>query len=153
MPRLEHKIPPPILMLLCTVLMWLTSKLDELVTIPSSSKIVLIFILVVCAMIFIFGGIACFKKSNTTINPLQPETASKLVITGIYQISRNPMYVGLSILLFAWSIYLTSIFAFAWVGIFMMTIQYLQIIPEERALTKLFGDDYKSYQAKVRRWL
>ena len=72
---------------------------------------------------------------------------------GVYQISRNPMYVGMSLLLFAWGIYLTSIAAIFWVAVFMLIIQRLQIVPEEHALTKLFGDDFESYQAKVRRWL
>ena len=63
------------------------------------------------------------------------------------------MYVGMIFLLFAWGIYLTSIVAFFWIAIFMLIIQRLQIIPEEHALTKLFGDDFKRYQAKVRRWL
>jgi len=153
MDKLKHKIPPPILMLLCAFLMWLSSNLGGLIVIPTSAKIALIVILIICANIFIFTGIKCFKKSDTTINPLQPETASKLVTTGIYQVSRNPMYVGLTILLLAWSIYLTSIFALIWIGIFMVTIQNLQIIPEEQVLAKLFGDNYINYKTKVRRWL
>lgn len=153
MKKLEHKIPPPIVMLCCAALMWCTSTLGMLFSIPSFSKIVIILILFICALIFLFGGISSFKKSDTTINPLQPEAASKLVTSGIYTISRNPMYVGMIFLLFAWGIYLTSIVAFFWIAIFMLIIQRLQIIPEEHALTKLFGDDFKRYQAKVRRWL
>ena len=140
-------------MLVCALNMWLASKLDSSFELAFTVRISIVFTLLFAATVFMFGGLLHFRNAETTINPLKPQEASSLVTNGVYQISRNPMYVGMSLLLFAWGIYLTSIAAIFWVAVFMLIIQRLQIVPEEHALTKLFGDDFESYQAKVRRWL
>jgi protein-S-isoprenylcysteine O-methyltransferase Ste14 len=75
------------------------------------------------------------------------------VCSGIYQVSRNPMYVGLALFLTAWAVYLSSIWACLGVLGFVLYISRFQIAPEERALTKIFGTEFTNYQSKVRRWL
>ena len=99
------------------------------------------------------AGVLSFKLAKTTVNPSKPEQASKLITSGIYRLSRNPMYVGLAFILVAWGIWLSSLWALLCVAGFIAYLTFFQIMPEERALTKLFGEEYIAYKAKVRRWL
>jgi protein-S-isoprenylcysteine O-methyltransferase Ste14 len=110
-------------------------------------------IVAIAAAFFDLAGLVSFKQAKTTINPLSPQNASSLVSSGIYGISRNPMYVGLVFLLVAWTIYLSSPWSFVGVLGFILYMNRFQITPEEHALTELFGDQFLSYKAKVRRWL
>jgi protein-S-isoprenylcysteine O-methyltransferase Ste14 len=71
----------------------------------------------------------------------------------VYRFTRNPMYVGLAMLLFAWAAWLWSAWALPGPPAFVLYISRFQIAPEERMLSRKFGDDFASYCAKVRRWL
>ena len=99
------------------------------------------------------GGLISFRIGKTTVNPLRPETSSKLIITGIYKITRNPMYLGMAIILTGWAVYLSNLILLVWVGVFIAYITRFQIQPEERALDKLFGEEFASYKQSARRWL
>ena len=76
-----------------------------------------------------------------------------LVTDGMFKISRNPMYLGLTSVLIALSFYKGLIVGIIFVPLFMLYITIFQIIPEEEAMLKLFGDEYKIYSSKVRRWI
>ena len=99
---------------------------------------------------FIFPAAFEFVKSKNTIITAKPATS--LQTTGIYSISRNPMYVGLTF------IYMGLTFQFGnWWTLFLVLplivlITYQVILPEERYLTRAFGDEYANYKKMVRRW-
>ena len=78
---------------------------------------------------------------------------SSLVKDGVYAYTRNPMYVGLVIVLIGWALWLGSFLSLIIVPLFMYAITKLQIKPEEQVLTELFGIEYIEYMKKVRRWL
>ena len=94
-----------------------------------------------------------FRRSDTTVDPRTPEKASTLVTSGLYSISRNPMYLGLLIMMIAWGVYLTNVFSIAFVVGYVLYLTKFQIKPEEAALENLFGEDYTAYKGRVRRWL
>ena len=98
-------------------------------------------------------GVTQFKKAQTTPNPQALEKVSSLVTSGIYQYSRNPMYVGLVLILFSWALYLSHFLAFVLLPIFILYMTRFQIQPEERMLAQKFGKAYQTYKAKVRRWV
>ena len=79
--------------------------------------------------------------------------AEDLVTDGIYAHSRNPMYVGQALLLAAWAVWLAHALAPLGAVAFVLYITRFQILPEERALAARFGDDWRAYRARVRRWL
>ena len=83
---------------------------------------------------------------------MQPEKAGTLVTTGIYQYSRNPMYLGLLCVLLAWGVFLANSFSLMLAILFVPAMNFLQIIPEERAMVLNFREHYTVYKAKVRRW-
>jgi protein-S-isoprenylcysteine O-methyltransferase Ste14 len=94
-----------------------------------------------------------FRRANTTVNPLKPQAASSLVTIGIYRYTRNPMYLGLLFLIVAWAVLLSSPFALLGPVTFVAFIGRFQIVPEERVLSALFGEEYAAYKSHVRRWL
>ena len=98
-------------------------------------------------------GVREFRRARTTVHPLKPGTTSSLVSSGIYGVSRNPMYLGFLLLLAGWALFLDN--AAAWAGpiALVLTLNRLQIGPEERMMEQLFGETYRSYKARVRRWI
>ncbi|UQZ25766.1 methyltransferase family protein [Actinobacillus pleuropneumoniae] len=94
-----------------------------------------------------------FFKEKTAFTPRDPTQTNKLVVQGIYRVSRNPMYLSLVLALIAWGIWLNSYFAILVIAGFMWYVDRFQIIPEERVLVQKFGKDFTDYQTKVRKWL
>jgi protein-S-isoprenylcysteine O-methyltransferase Ste14 len=99
------------------------------------------------------AGVVSFRRAKTTVNPLKPEKASSLVTGGIYKVTRNPMYLGLVLVLLAWAVFLSSAWALAGPVAFVLYMNRFQIEPEERVMGTMFGDNYSEYKARVRRWL
>ena len=94
-----------------------------------------------------------FRYTRTTINPHKPEAVSELVTSGLYRYSRNPMYLGLLLLLLAWGLYLREWLPFLWAAAFVWYMNRFQIAPEEEVLEAKFADAFESYRKKVRRWI
>jgi protein-S-isoprenylcysteine O-methyltransferase Ste14 len=93
-----------------------------------------------------------FWRAHTTINPHRPESATKLVTSGVYAWTRNPMYLGLSVLLLGWAINLGTLTPLVLAPLFIPLIRHVQIRPEEHALRERFGEDYARYCQRVNRW-
>lgn len=100
------------------------------------------------------AGVREFARARTTVNPLSPQRASHLVTGGIYQYTRNPMYLGMLLVLAGWGVWLGNAAALlAGPLLAVLVLDALQIAPEERVMRARFGDDYARYAAQVRRWL
>jgi protein-S-isoprenylcysteine O-methyltransferase Ste14 len=93
----------------------------------------------------------CFYPADTTVNPMDPNKATQPVTGGVFRISRNPMYLGQLLLLIGWAPWLGSATAWLIPPLFVVTITALQIIPEEQALARLFGAQYRAYRQNVAR--
>ena len=98
-------------------------------------------------------GIFEFRRVRTTVNPMNPGSASSLVTRGIYRWTRNPMYVGDVLLLLAVVVFFSNPLGLAGVVLFVLWMDLLQIPAEERALRERFGEAYEAYCASVGRWL
>jgi protein-S-isoprenylcysteine O-methyltransferase Ste14 len=148
--RLELKVPPPIVALIVAIAMRVAA--GHIAAGDDIRTAVAIAIALLGASCDI-AAMTAFFRARTTINPLQPQSSSALVTSGIYRHTRNPMYVGLVLFLCAWAVWLAS--WLAWLGpiVFAAYIARFQIAPEERALATRFGDAYRAYQAQVRRWI
>ena len=100
----------------------------------------------------LFGWtLATFRRHRTTVNPYK--AASSLCTGGPFRFSRNPIYVG------DWFVFagVSSLLATAWPLLFAPPIwamlRYGVIRHEEAHLQARFGDAYRDYQTRVRRWL
>lgn len=133
--------------------MWGAAKLQTPIAIEPHLRTGLMLVLGVVALAFGFGGIITFRLAKTTINPVQIDRASRVVTRGIYRLSRNPMYVGLTALLTNWALFLASPVALLGPIAFVLFTHRFQILPEERVMTAKFGSEYLAYMQRVRRWV
>lgn len=148
---LNNKIPPVIVVIFFAGLMALIAHYSVIDFTTFISYVAAIFVLI--GITFCVAGVISFRLAKTTVDPNNPEQASELVTKGIYKVSRNPMYVGFAFILIGWGVWLTSLWAILCIVGFVVYLTLFQIIPEERALTKLFGQQYTEYTSQVRRWL
>lgn len=148
---LELKIPPPIIGMITAFIMWLLSlyvwRLES--TLLSNIGIAVIVLGVSLDVIAITG----FGVKKTTINPLNPNNTHVIVDTGIYKLSRNPMYLGMAVSLLGWCFFLKSPMSIFALPIFILYLNRFQIVPEEKILAEKFGANYTAYKNSVRRWL
>lgn len=98
-------------------------------------------------------GIAAFHRATTTVDPQRPGGASSLVTSGVYRWSRNPMYLGMVLVLLGWGAWLASPLSLLFVILFGAYLERFQIIPEERALRDRFGEEFEAYCHGPGRWL
>lgn len=150
---LETKIPPPLVVaILCVVSIALARLLPGLsFALPLGS---------IAAGAVVLAGLALnilpkrsFRRAKTTVNPLRPDLASSLVTSGIYRYSRNPMYLGYSLVLMGWALYLHNVASLSTVPGFMLYVTRFQIQPEERHLSARFPEEYAALRKRVPRWL
>lgn len=153
MSRLELKIPPVIVTLLFAGLIWLVAQFTPRYAMPVELRIALCITLLIASGAIGLAAVMSFSKTQTTVNPLKPETASFLVGSGIFAYTRNPMYLALLFALLAFCVFLENAFALALTGAFVLYMNRFQIRPEERAMERLFGAEFLEYRARVRRWI
>ena len=109
--------------------------------------------LAVVGGVIALSGVFAFRRHSTTTNPMSPDKAESIVTDGIYRFTRNPMYVGLTLALVGWAIFLANAAALLVPPLFVAYMTYFQIKPEEQALLKKFGRTYADYMDGVRRWI
>jgi protein-S-isoprenylcysteine O-methyltransferase Ste14 len=150
---MKNRIPPPILLLITGAIMWFVAKSEFAypVSIPYPLVLSISPSILGVAIAAIAGR--QFGIAQTSINPLSPEKATSLVDSGIFSVSRNPMYVGLLLISAGWAVWLASLANIAVIALFVFVITNLQIKPEEDALRKLFDQQYDDYCRNVRRWI
>jgi protein-S-isoprenylcysteine O-methyltransferase Ste14 len=150
---LELKIPPLVWMLTCALAMWAYSqRLPEYgFHLPHSRVIGGLLALTGCGVAI--SGVLTFRRASTTVNPVSPDKARSLVVEGAYQFTRNPMYLGMVLILLGWFAILQNLVCLIFVACFIVVIGEFQIRPEERALEDIFGLEYIEYKNQVFRWL
>ncbi len=100
-------------------------------------------------LLVLAGGL--FKRAGTDMIPFR--NVSTLVTDGIYSRSRNPMYLGMALILFGTAITVGAATALLVPPLFMAIIQWRYILPEEALLEAQFCEEYRDYRRRVRRWL
>ncbi|MTI44703.1 protein-S-isoprenylcysteine O-methyltransferase Ste14 [Roseibium hamelinense] len=146
-------VPPPIIGIFYGFLIWLGARwFPELsVTFPGQSAFAGILGLIGATMDA--TSVLAFIKARTTISPLSPSNTKKFVRTGFYRISRNPMYLGMALLLSAYGVWLGSFILVPVLCLFVWYLTTFQIKPEEIELRRKFGEGYDQYCSAVRRWI
>ena len=148
---MKTKIPPPIIALVMIAIIYLSSLIIEPITFGYQTLISILVAVV---------GLACaipsfrlFAKHKTTISPFTPSETTALVTEGMYRYSRNPHVLRACLINDC-----SNNFFGTWLGVvivvaFIFLLNFLQILPEEKALLDIFGEEYVEYQKKVRRWI
>jgi len=133
--------------------MWAVAHLPPPMPVPRLFRLLVAVLLFAVGVAVALGGVASFRRARTTVNPLKPETTAALVATGVYSFTRNPMYLGMVLVLLAWAVFLASVLSLAGPARFALYITRFQIVPEERVLADLFGESFAAYKRRVRRWI
>ncbi len=149
--NIKTKFPPPLVALTFAFLINYTKTIFPKIEIKN--EIIFGSFMIISGLIIILFSIILFKKYQTTITPLNPSNATKLITDGIYKFSRNPMYLGLLSVLLGISIILNLIGGLFFIPLFILYLNLFQIIPEENAMIDLFKDDFIEYKKNVRRWI
>lgn len=153
MGRLEARIPPPVIAAVAALVTWLIARWTPQLVLDVEWRANAAIGVAAIGVATVVAGAIQFHRARTTLTPLDPGAASSLVVTGIYRYTRNPMYLGLAIVLLAWTIYLSHPLSALGVIAFAAYIHRFQIIPEERALRALFPGAFEAYARDVRRWI
>ncbi|MGB0506993.1 MAG: methyltransferase family protein [Pikeienuella sp.] len=148
---LHSKIPPAAQVLICAFIAYGLARYFPTYTFPAPFFLAVLSTL--AGTIFLALALFDFRKHETTVNPLDVTMVSVLVTDGPYRLTRNPMYVGLALLLLALCVYLANLLTLLTVPLFVTTMTVSQIRAEEKALIDQFGDEYRLYLRKVSRWL
>jgi protein-S-isoprenylcysteine O-methyltransferase Ste14 len=150
---IRARIPPPVYALCAAALIWLVNQNAPILRWipPPWNKAG--WVLMALGLGLDLYSILLFVRSRTTVNPMQPDRATRLVVSGVYRLSRNPMYLGLVLVLSGWAWLLGSPISFLAVWLFARILVIVQIGPEEIALRDRFGESYVAYCQSVNRWI
>jgi protein-S-isoprenylcysteine O-methyltransferase Ste14 len=152
MAELELKVPPDVVALVVAVLMWLVSAVTPSLQLPPAARLLAAVALAAAGIGLIVAARIAFAKAGTTFSPVAPQRSSRLVATGVYRRSRNPMYLGTLLVLFAVAAWLADPASLAVALSYVAYMDRFQIAPEERTLHQRFGAAYEDYTHRVRRW-
>lgn len=150
---MNTRIPPPLVVLITGLAMWVVSEHMAWAKLAFAWRMPAAAALLALALVPMLAAVASFIAARTTINPMRPARASALITDGVFRISRNPIYLGDLLLLMAYAMWLANALNVLLLMAFVWYLNRFQIEPEERALTQLFGERYRAYCARVRRWL
>ena len=153
MSRLELKLPPDVVWLAVAALMGLASAITPGLAIAMMLRIGVAVPFVAIGTAIIVNARVMLDRAHTTWHPSAPGRTTSLVTTGVYRYSRNPIYLGMFLVLLGWAVLLANPVALALSATFVLYIDRFQIVPEERSLSAALGDDYRDYAARVRRWV
>ena len=145
------KILPPTLFYICLIIsifLHYTLPLKQIIEYPFNLIAFLFFVIGTGLNIW---ADQLLKKQKTTVKPNEKPTT--LIETGAFKISRNPMYLGMAIILLGAGFILGSIISFIGVILFIAVIEFVFIPLEEKNLYEQFGEKFEAYEKKVRKWI
>lgn len=146
------KIPPALVFLFFAGFMYLLCIYLPVGYFDFFGRFILVKILIITAILIALIAMFQFYRSKTTIDPHDPSKTNFLVTKGVYNYSRNPIYLAMLLLLLAWGLWLGNAFNTLFAAAFVAFMNRYQIGPEETALRDLFGKEYEQYTIRVRRW-
>lgn len=146
-------VPPPLVLLIAATLMWGVTRMVEGGRVQFPLQLPLAALLFVAGAALMAAAALAFLRARTTINPMRPSDASRLLTEGVFRYSRNPIYLADALLLAGVGVWLGSPWNIILLAGFVWYIDRIQIRAEERALRKRFGRPYRRYCEEVRRWI
>jgi protein-S-isoprenylcysteine O-methyltransferase Ste14 len=144
------RVPPPLLYAVPLVLGLWFHHLHPYRFLPSILASVLGSMFLALGVVG-FAGVWAFRRAGTSPNPWRPSTA--LVTSGPYRFSRNPMYLGFTFLYVGVSCWANSVWPILALPLILVFMDRNIIAKEEAYLERRFGDSYREYRDRVRRWL
>ena len=146
----ERILPPMYLFtsLACMVLLQFFLPVYQLISYPWNAIGIIPLML---GMTLNISADRAFKKTGTTVKPF--EVSTTLVTSGVFRYSRNPMYLGMVMILTGVAFLLGALSPFIIIPIFAITMDRVFIVSEENMLDQRFGGKWQQYKEYVRRWI
>jgi protein-S-isoprenylcysteine O-methyltransferase Ste14 len=156
LPHPGVRFPPPLLLVAAFLAGWFVETnwiRLHLADSPAAMRALCVIgsIALLCGVSLITWGVLTFIRARTALIP--HHAASRLVQTGPYRFTRNPMYTGFTLVYVGVSLFLNAAWPLLFLPVALLALFHFVIRKEERYLTAAFGDEYTSYQRRVRRWL
>jgi protein-S-isoprenylcysteine O-methyltransferase Ste14 len=145
------KFPPPLVYVAGLLAGWLIGKawglgdFDDRWADPTS------LVAAIAGAALMASAFGLFRRAGTDPLPMRPTTA--LVFGGPYRFTRNPMYLGMALVYLAFALLFDLPWALVLLPLVLVVIQTQVIAREERYLEAKFGEEYRAYRSRVRRWL
>ena len=146
-------MPPPVWALLFVTCMVAAARLFPQTRIAFPGQAALAYALLGAGVAVGASAVLSFRRHRTTVHPMRPDEASTLVTTGVFSVTRNPMYLGLALVVAGVGLRTGSLIALSLAPVFVVALTKFQIEPEEAAMRRLFGEAWGDYAARVPRWL
>jgi len=150
---MKAKIPPVVVMAFVALLMRVAAGYTQHLNQNFQYREVLAWACLGIGLLLGVAGILSFIIARTPVNPRRVDNASRLVVTGIYRFTRNPMYLGLLFFLFFFAARLGNPVSFGISFLFVLWMNNFQIRAEEEALRAKFGKEFEEYVKRTRRWI
>ncbi len=149
---MKLRILPPLVMLIFAGFMYALAEFLPFGDFDFFGRKQLAVVLLGMAILVMGLGLLQFARAKTTTNPIDLKKTSQLVTGGIFKYTRNPMYLGMLLILLAFGLKLGNAFNTLVAAGFVYYMNHFQIKREEEALTELFGKAYRMYCKATRRW-
>ena len=149
--EIKRRVFPPVYLVTGLLLMWVLHKNWPLMTLLPARLGIGGFGIIVLGIVITLWAAGSFHRKSTPLIPFKQPQA--LVENGLYRYTRNPMYLGMVLILGGMALHLGSLSPWFILPIFVLIIQYRFIHGEEAMLEDVFGAEYQSYKTRVRRWI
>jgi len=147
----KRRIVPPVYLFASLILMWLLNRYLPVYDYLDEPWTYLGIVPILPGIAIATVSVGRFARAKTGIVPF--DEATTLVTGGLYRYTRNPMYLGMFMILIGAALMMGSISPLLPVWLFMLVIRYNFVAGEERFLEAAFGQNYLDFKNKVRRWL
>ncbi len=143
--------PPPLIFLSGLLLGGIVSYFNWLLILPNVLAGLLANLLILLGIGIIAIAYLQMRKAKTNIEPWKPTT--KILDSGVYKYSRNPIYVAMILIYLGVTCLFNSVWFLLFLPLCVLTIHFGVILREEKYLKNKFGEDYLDYKQRVRRWI
>jgi len=147
------RLPPSVVFIIHFGLVWISGRYLTFANLTFPGQELITLVLSITGIVIAVTAIIAMRRAGTTVDPIDPTKASSLVVSGIYRISRNPIYLALLLILMAWIIRQGNLVAVFLAVTFVWQLTHFQIRAEEQALEEKFREKYSEYRLEVRRWI
>lgn len=147
------RIPPPLVALAFALLSYVLGRLIPLGVLSLPLQSAVAAALAGLGLVIIVISVREFMRVKTTVNPIKIDEASALVTSGPFGFTRNPMYLGMLLILTGIAVWLGQLSGLIALPLFIAYITRFQIMPEEAVMRQIFGDAFVAYSRKTRRWI
>ena len=151
--RESARIPPLAVTLAAALTMRLLAQALPAPALALPARTVLALGVLLIGVVIAVAAVMALLGAGTTVDPLAPERTSSLVVDHVYSYSRNPIVLGMALVLLGWAVWLANATALAVLPAFVAFIDRFQIAPEEKVMAQRFGGRFRDYLARTRRWI